>query len=336
MSAIKYVLFLTLVTLLVDVVVLRHIFGFGYHRHFDEENIQRSPAPYVMFTGKPNAADHNELGFRGPSFEQAPPDAFRIAFFGGSTSYFGNPPIPEKLEEELDRLLPFDSFVASYAVLSSNHRQHLHAIVEYLLATEVDLVVFYGGYNETIQTMIYDPRPGYPYNYFFRGELGTIWKLLMEHSAILGTIDRATGVFSGRRQLRQEHQPLSEDWNDEILGNYFETLDFARQIAGSIPSLRCGNAQFLAFYQPYRVPEEFVSTHERIKRSAESVDYVVDVSSTYDVYEEDVFKDRVHVKQYARDLMAKRLAELIVRDLFEDDSSPCRSPLDSSFPPLVK
>ena len=325
-SSIRYVLFLVMVVIVFDVLVLKHILNLGYYRHFEEENIQRHPVPYVMFSGKPNAGGHNELGFKGLSFSQAPPDAFKIAFFGGSTGYFGNPTVAETLETELDKVLPIDTFVANYSVLSSNHRQHLHGIIEYLLNMELDLVVFYGGYNETIQTMIYDPRPGYPYNYFFRSEMSTGMKLLLENSAIIGTLDKVSGIFSGRYQLRELHQPLSDQWNENILRNYFETLDFANRVVGILPSIYCSNTQFLAFYQPYRVPEEFLSTHEAIKEHAATLEYVVDVSSTFDAFPEDVFKDRVHVVQEARNAMGRRIAEGIVQSLFEKEPAICHLP----------
>ena len=144
-----------------DTIVLRLFLGYGYPRHYKEDNIKRFPAPYVMFTGKPNIRDHNEFGFRGASFKDADSNDLRIAFFGGSSGYNGNPSIAKVVEKELNKITNVDVFVANYSVTSSNHRQHLHGIIEYLPKYRPDIVIFYGGYNELIVTGKYDPRPGY-------------------------------------------------------------------------------------------------------------------------------------------------------------------------------
>lgn len=80
-SVISYVLYLVIVIIVFDVVVLHNFLGFGYPRHYEQENIKRYPAPYVEFTGKPNTKDHNEYGFRGHSFKESKPNDLRIAFF---------------------------------------------------------------------------------------------------------------------------------------------------------------------------------------------------------------------------------------------------------------
>jgi hypothetical protein len=180
-----FIFYLVIIVLIIDVAVLRNFYGFGYHHDYREDNIQRIPAPYVMFTGKPNALGHNEFGFPGPSLNSAGPDDFIIAFFGGSTGYMGDPPIARVVESELNKILHVKVFVANYSVVSSNHRQHLHAMIEYLPKFKPDLVVFYGGYNETISYAYYDPRPGYPYNFFYREETSPLTKLLIQNSALV-------------------------------------------------------------------------------------------------------------------------------------------------------
>jgi len=310
-SAVKYIIYLVIIIAAFDVFIFHDYLGYGYPRHFDEENTLRFPAPYVAFTGKPNAKDHNEFGFRGPSFRQAGPDDFKIAFFGGSTGYNGSPPIAQIVERKLEALLGLDVFVANYSVTSSNHRQHLHGIIEFLPQFKPDLVIFYGGYNETIQSAKYDPRPGYPFNYYYRSETRPFFKLLLENSALMGAIDERTGMFSGINKLRAEQQPLSGDWNKRIVDKYFETLKLAKDVTGTIESRHFGNTEFLAFYQPFPIPEEFASAHNSIKNRLDALEYAFNVSSEYDALGKDVYSDYVHVNQQAKEVMGAKIARIV-------------------------
>ena len=42
----------------------------------------------------------------------------------------------------------------NFSSVSSNHNQHLHRLLKYT-DLNFDLVIFYGGFNETIQTYLY-------------------------------------------------------------------------------------------------------------------------------------------------------------------------------------
>lgn len=238
-----------------------------------------------------------------------------LPFFGGSTGYNGNPPISKILEKELEKLLGVSVFVANYSVTSSNHRQHLHGIIEFLPHFKPDLVVFYGGYNGTAASALYDPRPGYPYNHFYRSETRPFIKLLLENSAIIGEIDRRIGVFTGINKLRKKQRPFSSDWNKRIADKYFETLMLANKVTGAIESKRFGRAKFLAFYQPYKVPRSFVSTHDDIRRHIGNLEYAFDVSSEYNPLGKDVWRDAVHVKQQARELMGAKIANIVFKEI---------------------
>ena len=56
--------------------------------------------------------------------------------------------------------------VYNFGSVSSNHSQHVHRLIEFSDRYSFDLVIFYGGGNETFQYANYDPRPGYPYIFF--------------------------------------------------------------------------------------------------------------------------------------------------------------------------
>jgi hypothetical protein len=311
----NYFLYLVLIIIVFDVLVLNKWLGFGYPRHYQQENIERYPSPYVEFTGKPDTKDHNEYGFRGPSFKESKQNDLKIAFFGGSTGYYGDPPIPNIVSEKLEELTGLSVFVANYSVVSSNHRQHLHGIIEFLPQFKPDMVIFYGGHNETLQSASYDPRPGYSYNYFYRAETSALVKLLIENSAIIGEIDKRMGVFTGYEKLRREQQPFSDGWNNRMVEKYFETLRLANSVASIIESQRFGKTRFFAFYQPYQVPKELLSAHNDIKNKISSIKYVFDVSSEFDILGKGIYSDIVHVNQLANEVMGAKIAQIIVKEL---------------------
>lgn len=314
-SIIYYAFYLVIVIIILDVAVLHKFLNFGYPRHYEQENIRRYPAPYVEFIGKPNIENHNKYGFRGPSFEKSKPNDLKIAFFGGSTGYHGNPPIAKIVERGLEKLLGLSVFVANYSVVSSNHRQHLHGIIEFLPQFKPDLVIFYGGYNETLQSALYDPRPGYPYNFFYHSETSPFIKLLLENSAIIGEIDKRLGVLTGLAKLRKQQQPFSDDWNKRIIDKYFETLMLANSVASTIESKHYGKTKFLAFYQPYQVPKEFMSAHNEIKNRISTMTYAFDVSSEYNALGKEVYSDIVHVSQRAHEVMGTKIAKIVAIEL---------------------
>jgi hypothetical protein len=311
LSSLYYLAYLIFIIILVDIFVFHGLLGFGYPRHYEQENIQRFPKPYVEFTGKPNVENHNEYGFRGDSFNKAKANDLKIAFFGGSTGYAGDPPIAKIIEKELTRLLGKNVFVANYSVVSSNHRQHLHAIIEFLPEFKPDIIIFYGGYNETIQSGYYDPRPGYPYNFFYRAETKPFLKLLLENSALIGEIDKKTGYFTGLAKLRAEEKPFLPAWNNRIVSKYFETLLLAKKTSQVLESKVYNHTKFFAFYQPFQLPDNFIVAHNEIKRKIKKSDYIFDVSSEYESLGKQVYLDIVHVNQNANEVMGKRIAYLI-------------------------
>lgn len=314
-SAIGYLLYLISIVVAFDVLVLKGLLGFGYPSHYEEENVWRYPAPYVEFTGKPNVRDHNDKGFRGLPFEAASAGALKIAIFGGSTGYFGNPTIAQVLEQRLEESTGESVFVANFSVVSSNHRQHLHGILEFLPRVRPDINIFYGGHNETITHENYDPRPGYPYNFFYRSETNPALKVILENSALIGEFDKRAGYLTGLSQLKAQEEPLSPKWRWKIVNKYFETLRLASKVSGTIESGRFGRTMFMAFYQPYLVPQRFADTHMQIRKMILKFDYVHDVSSAYDELGDSIYVDQVHVKQKAKYVMGEKVARIVERVL---------------------
>lgn len=255
---------------------LLRIFGAGavMPAHYDRQNEQRILAPYIEFKGAPDRLDHDHYGYRWiPGTTE--PDTLKIAFFGGSTGYQGEPPLPAMLESRLNEHGSKRVQVANFSVVSSNHRQHLHNIIESRSLFSPDVVIFYGGYNETLQPGYYDPRPGYPYNYFYRNETTPLNQLLIRYSPTFFMIDKlltrnGRGGLTPLAAIRNTEQPFSEQWGQAIISNYFETMELAHTITGSFDSPHCGKPVFLFFYQPYQVPPEFEPVHKQIRGPSNS------------------------------------------------------------------
>jgi hypothetical protein len=310
-------LFLCVITIivLVDVFLLTNFTSLGYSIRRKTTTVAQVaspdgtnyPAPYVGFSG-----------FRGPTYKTTESSQIKIAFFGGSTGYRGTPPVAKVIEHQLEKQLSETVFVENYSVVSSHHRQHLHQLIELLPHIKPDLVVFYGGYNETIQSGYYDPRPGYPYNYFYHSETDPLHKVLLRNSAILGEIDKKFGIFTPLQNLRKENPPFSEVWSNKIVNKYFETLSLTNKIVTNLESERFGKARFLAFYQPNAVMREdyVLNMTERIRDEIRDLNYAFDVSTIYDNLE-DVYPpgDIVHVNQAARKLMGEAIADIVINQI---------------------
>jgi hypothetical protein len=302
---------ITIVLLVItDVFIMRWLFGLGLP--YDEaEEFQRSPAPYIYFKGAPNALDHDQWGYRWvPQTVDAA--ALKVAFFSGSTGYWGDPPIARLLQDRLSERLSRPVVVANFSVVSSNHRMHLHNIIESRSIFLPDLIIFYGGFNETLLAAHYDPRPGYPFNYFFRDETDPFMKLLLRYSAIVGLLEGIYKRFTPLTKLYDEYKPLSADWNVAIVEKYIETLTLAKRVTEGFPSERCGTTKFIAFYQPFNVDEQFKAAHAELRIRLSASTLGVDVSDAFDHFGKEIWYDAVHVKQPANEEMAKVIADAIV------------------------
>ena len=286
-------------------------------------DVFRAPAPYIEFKGKPLSSDHNEYGYRFDLNEKSDA-AIKIAFFGGSTGYLGNPPLPTILENDLEKLTHKKIKVANFSVISSNHRQHLHNLLETRSFFQPDIVIFYGGYNETAQNGFYDPRPGYPYNYFFRNETSPLFQWLMSNSPSVYLLNNL-GIryrlwdWTGLNKLKTEANVFTSAWNKTIVNNYFETQMLAKSVSEGFPSKVCGgHTQFLFFYQPYQLPEQFPQVAElnnQIVQKFPQIDYGHDLSTILDgPKKSEKFDDIVHVKQEVNQLIGLEIAKRLITD----------------------
>ncbi|MSP18944.1 MAG: hypothetical protein EXR74_05175 [Bdellovibrionales bacterium] len=183
------------------------------------------------------------------------------------------------------------------------------------------MIIFYGGYNETAQSAFYDPRPGYPYNYFYRAETAPIIKLLLEGSPIINLIDLIGikyGWFSLTKlqQIKTDVGLYSPQWETAISRKYFETLANADKLSMSFSSSRCERSgRFRAFYQPYKVPSNLMALHDEIRNSIKELPYGFDISDIFDKRDY-VYTDIVHLTQEGNIEVADRLFRKLISDKY--------------------
>lgn len=303
-----------LITVIVMDIALGLI-GLGYSTQYTQENIERHPTPSDTFRGKPNVRDHNGFGFRG-NFDDRE-NSYNIAIFGGSTAYNGTPPIIELVSTMLeDQGISVDTF--NFGSVSSNHSQHVHRLLEFSDRYRFDLVIFYGGGNESLQYASYDPRPGYPYNFFFRNELASWKQTLLRTSSILGAVDiYSGGVITGLRSLKAEH--IDTQWTNDVVDNYWRDLALANSITKTIiqPN-RCSSSKFLSVLQPGNPSTELqVSVWNSLlqSQSQRPSNLEWDHVDFSNLHSEMQFTDIIHVTQNSRELIASHLEREVNRIL---------------------
>ena len=312
--AINYLIPTMIVVILVDISL--SLVGFGYPPHYKHENLQRFPHPADTFRGKPNVLDHNEFGFRG-EFRNSK-DSFNVAMFGGSTTYLGNPPIIEIVRDELLKQ-NININVFNFGSISSNHSQHVHRLLDFSDRLNLDLVIFYGGWNEVVNYTNYDSRPGYPYNFFFRNELNPLLQSLIRYSSIVGTFDMLTnGSISGLKLIREATILSDPEWSNKLIINYWRDLKLANNITAKIikPNY-CNKTNFVSIIQPGKVPQRAKEVWKKLIESSNLVDYNwqhVDLSIMKDKLD---FTDLSHLKQASREIMAQEFLKIAKKTFLE-------------------
>lgn len=238
----------------------------------------RRVQPYFMFSGPPGgtvempaamggSVEERQARFNNDGFRieteitiPKPKDEVRIFVLGGSTVMVGAPlsnAIPGLIETSLRAMGLAGARVYNFGVISFNSNQELALLVQRLTAYEPDLVVAYDGGNDLSAPWIYDPRPGYPYNF---GVWEAAVSALTEDSrpTLRKVADVATGstlvrMLYGRRLqefrydlegLRRASDYGSDRWKHKIVDNY------ARTIAAMCRVSRSYGFLFAAFFQP--------------------------------------------------------------------------------------
>lgn len=300
-----------------------------------------TPYPYVMFKGKKNEGIDNEGGYKGPYPRMPKPmNEYRIFVLGGSTVYFGDPAIPELLMQEFQNNGYGNVTVYNFGYTSAVSSQELVTIVTEISELSPDLIVQYNGANDIDHPLYYDPRPGYPYNYFvyetnplINPDRLPMWKYVIGTNAIVKSVyqtyfpNEYQNFLLSKKALREEIGYNSEQWKKEIVNIYTNNLMKAQKISVAFGS------EYIAFFQPTifnkrvltkdeikLIPQDeidyFTEVQDAIKKrmSADTMYNArfVDLTDVFDSYETTVFADKIHVHQEHNATIAKSIFSEIV------------------------
>jgi hypothetical protein len=230
--------------------------------------LSRYPQPYFMFSGPPNGylGDARQIRFNNEGFRiegevsiPKPADEIRIFVVGGSTVLFGTTP-PQSIPGVIETALRADGWprarVYNFGVAGFLSGQELSLLVHRLAYLEPDLVIAYDGGNDLVLPWLYDPRPGYPFNFLVWEEAvtkpsntGTRSKTiasLAQDSALLQALVGTTewNIRAGRNGLRRNVGFASEPWKRALVESY------ARNIAAMCRIARTNRVLFAAYFQP--------------------------------------------------------------------------------------
>ena len=327
-SIFKFFFILLIFFIVVD--ILFKLNGHGYNNEFKESEVERYPFPYDMFRAKPNYADHNKYGFRGPILDNfAYKKILKIAFFAGSTGFYGTPPIPEILSQNLKQK-GIDNVVFNFSSVSSNHSQHLHRLLNFL-SWKFDVIIFYGGGNETLSYYFYDTRPGYPYNFFIRNEISPIKHTLIRYSSFFGKLDKSTGWLSGFKKLQRNKNKNYNNWSDSIAENYLNDLKIAERLTkGSVFSEVCKQSIFIPITQPMKIDfnierEDFKVHFDKIKLLVNKINVKKELKNLENylnysyLNNKIIFSDELHTTQDSK----KIISSVMVDDLLKILNTKC-------------
>jgi hypothetical protein len=238
----------------------------------------REPRPYFMFGGPTHGRTVNLLpamdegkgreirlnaeGFRTREIvTPKPADELRIFFVGGSTvigGYQVETTIPGVVEAHLHANGLPQARTYNFGVLSFVSGQELALLVHRLIDLRPDLVIAYDGGNDLYEPWVYDPRPGYPFNFVTeeeamtalanaQGDAKTIASFSRDSAllqALLGTGDWASRAAIRIDQLRSEVDYGSAHWKAAVVNAY------ARNLAQMCHFARGSGTLFAAYFQP--------------------------------------------------------------------------------------
>ena len=228
----------------------------------------RHPQPYFMFSGPPNGqvGDGRQIRFNSGGFRiegevsmPKPPDEIRIFVVGGSTVVQGTT-LADSIPGAIEAALRADGWprarVYNFGVTAFLSGQELSLLVHRLAYLQPDLVIAYDGGNDLISPWLYDPRPGYPFNFLAWEEalnelssLGTGSKTiagLAHDSALLQALVGTTewDIRAGRDGLRRAVGFGAEPWKRALVDSY------ASNSAAMCRVARANGLLFAAYFQP--------------------------------------------------------------------------------------
>jgi len=263
----------------------------------------RHPHPYTMFTEP----------IHYPPTDKSP-DEYRVIMTGGSTVQFGNPPLPDLLQQSAAGNNFHRTKVYNFGVISQNSGQELAQLVHSIVDYKPDLVIFYDGGNDILDPFHSDPRPGYPFNFIvyqknplmYKAGHYPLFSLILFKSQLIRMLFKGyfEEHFLNLKELRKKVGYRSEPWRQQIADEYLKNILKAERIAHQFDS------QFIAFFQPLRYNQKKPNPDLDEARAFHAQDVsrkiregmqrfpslsIVDLSGTVADQREDIFWDDIHV-----------------------------------------
>ncbi|MBN1363852.1 MAG: SGNH/GDSL hydrolase family protein [Syntrophaceae bacterium] len=178
----------------------------------------------------------------------------RIFVIGGSAVAYGKPPLPVYVEQEIKKRGFKGVHVFNYGVIAQNSSQEVAHLVFHVLDSEPDIIVIYNGGNDIMSPLLYDPRPGYPFN-FLAYENNVLFTDIREYplplliaygSEMMRHLFRSYFLekFGNFSLLRLNADYGTNLWAEKIAKIYASNLAKAGQIC------KAYNVEYVAFFQP--------------------------------------------------------------------------------------
>ena len=290
--------------------------------------------PYLMFKLRPNykssVVNVNSMGFRAPEIDEKGEGVYRIVIVGGSTAFGGMSTSDDKtffnvLEKKLnEKVFPDKKYeIISAAVPSYNSMQELILIQTEVLKLEPDMVIIVDGFNDAINYMMRDNRPGYP----------DMFKNLEKYTsteAFLKMRLRKIRIIRKIMERMEEKERMNQSTYDpEVVEFYGNNLDVICHL------LKSYNIQPVIVFQPaifYKSPlsqpertylewnkqlsqKVFVALYDDLATKAEFVAAKNDVpylDARY-IYEgsgDTLFLDDCHLNDRAQEILADNLLDM--------------------------
>ena len=153
----------------------------------------------------------------------------------------------------------------NYSIRAMKLRQMFHLIVESNQIYEADVIVLNVGANDVIAQMYYDPRPGYPFNFWVLESLQSAYidatKAGLENINMNGLnldiAERRNLLFNSIFGNIQNYVPI-------VVAGFITTIRKLLMVAGN------GKAKFLIVFTPFVFNKKILSESERKYLSAQT------------------------------------------------------------------
>ena len=251
----------------------------------------RKIKPYVMFGGAPNGTVQlipnerlNALGYRGELPEKLKKlGEYRIFILGGSTVMLGAPALPQLLQNIFNKNGFTSVKVFNFGSISSETGQSLARILYEIYDYQPNFIVMYEGGNDIMDRFLFDPRPGYPYNFIVYEKNPLLAANNYSEYPILSLI-ALKSVFARSiaqeaimkdilklDKLQKEVSFNSENWKMDVINSYFKNIQKGEVLSKSL------GAGFLGIFQPLLCTKKHFTAEEKKHLSEKSEQYCIDM-----------------------------------------------------------